>query len=58
MLFRKKYTAEKNIVYGRRMKEQRPKRRKDKYNPYTIHTKNNEFYVTIEDIDQTTQEIM
>lgn len=35
----------------------RPKRRKDKYNPYTLYTENNKFYISFVDINNNFQNI-
>lgn len=39
------------------MEEQRPMLRKDKYNPYTLHSKNNNCYLKIEGTDETINDI-
>lgn len=37
--------------------DRRPKRRKDKYNPYTLHTVNEQYYVSFVDVNNNFQKI-
>lgn len=36
---------------------ERPKRRKDKYNPYTLHTVNGRYYISFVDVNNNSQKI-
>ena len=40
------------------MDNKRPKRRKDKHNPYTLSTENQKYYVTFRDVNGNVQKIM
>ncbi len=39
------------------MDDNRPKRRKNKYNPYTLHTENGKYYISFTDINDKSQTV-
>lgn len=40
------------------MDNKRPKRRKDKYNPYTLHTEKGKYYISFTDADNCIQKVL
>ena len=47
----------KNQIGGKKMEDIRPKRRKDKYNPYTIYSKEGHYYIEFRDRQRIQQNI-
>ena len=40
------------------MDNKRPKRRKDKYNPYTLHTEKGKYYISFTDANNCIQKVL
>lgn len=46
------------LIGGQNMDNKRPKRRKDKYNPYTLHTEKGKYYISFTDANNCIQKVL